>query len=63
MRPLETIRFACGNCLVAFDLQLAPTSEWTEGGLDVPDDIELPPTSCPFCGSSEIEALHDRHAR
>jgi hypothetical protein len=63
MKPLETMRFACGECLVVFDLQLAPTSEWAEGRLDVPGDVELPPDCCLFCGSSEIRALHDRPAR
>jgi hypothetical protein len=55
MKPGETIRYACGECLVAFDLRLAPTKEWAEGGLDVPRDVELPPISCPFCGSSEVK--------
>jgi hypothetical protein len=61
MKPLETTRFACGECLVAFDLCLAPASEWAEGGLDAPDEIE--PDCCPFCGSPEIKATHDHPVR
>jgi hypothetical protein len=64
MKPLETIRYACGECLVAYDVQLAPMSEWAE-----PDDphaageIDYAPTCCPFCGSGDIKVLHDRPAR
>jgi hypothetical protein len=55
MKPGETVRYACGECLVAFDVQLAPTKEWAEGGVGVSKDVELPPTSCPFCGSGDIK--------
>jgi hypothetical protein len=64
MKPLETIRYACGECLVTYDVQLAPVSEWLEP--DDPDavgELDYAPTCCPFCGSPEIKALHDRLTR
>jgi hypothetical protein len=30
MKPGETIRIACGDCQIVFDLCVAPTSEWAE---------------------------------
>ena len=30
MKPGETIRIACGDCKIVFDLCVAPTSEWAE---------------------------------
>jgi len=55
----ETLRFACGDCQVVFDLCLAPASERAEQPEEgVEEDID--PTCCPFCGSSEIEPTHDR---
>ena len=60
MKPLETVRFACGDCHIVFDLWLAPTSQWADG--DLADVTEAEPTCCPFCGAGELKALHDRPA-
>jgi hypothetical protein len=63
MTPGQTLRFACGDCQVVFDICVAPVSEWAEE-ID-PDDFDGridigEPASCPFCGSSEIKVTHDR---
>ena len=61
MRLGETIRFACLDCQIVFDLNIAPPSEWPEQlGLDDLDDIE--PACCPFCGAAQLKHLHDRPA-
>ena len=60
MKPNETIRFVCQECLVVFDVWLAPPSEWPEADLE--DDghpIDTPVYYCPFCGSSDIKQKHD----
>jgi hypothetical protein len=62
MKPGETIRFACEDCQVVFDLCVAPLAEWAEqidendieGGFQIGE-----PVLCPFCGSSELKATHD----
>jgi ribosomal protein S27AE len=59
MKSLETIRFACGDCHVVFDLCLAPFSECADGDLADIDDSE-DPTVCPFCGAGEIKPTHTR---
>jgi hypothetical protein len=61
MKPGETIRFACGECDIAFDLRVAPPSEWEEGmECDATDEFE--PICSPFCGaqSSKLKRPHDR---
>jgi hypothetical protein len=40
MKPRETIRFACEECSVVFDLWLAPPSEWADGGLATDTETE-----------------------
>jgi hypothetical protein len=30
MRPGETVRFACEECQIVFDLHIAPMAEWVE---------------------------------
>jgi len=61
MKLGETIRFACGNCQIVFDLNISPPSEWPEQlELDHLDDME--PNCCPFCGAGELKHLHDRAA-
>ena len=63
MKPGETIRFACGDCQIVFDLCLAPASE---RAMEAPEELageDLDPTCCPFCGAhaaSELKALNDR---
>jgi hypothetical protein len=66
MKPGETIRIACGECNIVFDLCVAPPSEWGEdfdSSTDTVNDIE--PTCCPFCGAAagELKDLHDRATR
>jgi hypothetical protein len=63
MKPGESIRFACGECQIVFDLCVAPASEWAE--MQDEDDFEGPlevglPARCPFCESAELRVTHDR---
>jgi len=51
MKPGETIRIACGECKIVFDLCVAPASEWAEDfntSTEPVNDIE--PTCCPLSG-------------
>ncbi len=62
MKPRETVRFACDECHIVFDLCIAPMSEWVEQ-LDESDfeDTEIEaPARCPFCELSELRVVHDR---
>jgi hypothetical protein len=61
MRPGETIRYVCEECLVAFDLQLLPVTDWPELE-DEADNVAIDAGvhCCPFCTSSEIKAQNDR---
>lgn len=48
MKPGETMRYACGDCQVFFDVAIALVSEWAEqfdddGTVDVGE-----PLSCPL---------------
>src|ERR1700722_16477676 len=49
MKPLETIRYACGECHIVFDLCLAPFAEWADG--DMPHPVDHETAAAPFCGS------------
>ena len=61
MKPGETIRIACGDCNIVFDLCVAPTSEWAEDFESATGTInDIEPTCCPFCGARELRSLHDR---
>jgi hypothetical protein len=64
MKPGETIRFACGECQIVFDLNVSPPSDWAEQ-LELDDLGDIEPTCCPFCGAaaSELRNLHDRAIR
>jgi hypothetical protein len=60
MKPNETIRFVCHECLTVFDICLAPPSEWPEADLE--DDgspIDINVNACPFCGSADVKPKHD----
>jgi hypothetical protein len=61
MRPNEPVRFECGECQIVFDLCVDPTrAREIAADLGV-DAIEAgPPICCPFCGDSDLKALHDR---
>lgn len=60
MKPGETVRFACDECQIVFDLTIAPSSEWVEQFDDNEhDDVEInPPCRCPFCNLSKLRPLH-----
>jgi hypothetical protein len=60
MTPGETIRYACEECLVTFDLALLPVDQSPELQ-EEPDDgkIDALVMCCPFCMSTEIKAQHD----
>jgi hypothetical protein len=62
MKPGETIRYACDECQVVFDLALAPTAEWVELQEEDQDSQDVPVHCCPFCGAwaHELRELHDR---
>jgi hypothetical protein len=55
MKPGESVRVACGECQVAFDITIAPRDEWRELPNDEDEpDIEstlMSDASCPFCGT------------
>ena len=57
MKPGETIRYTCDECLTVFGLSIAPVAEWAETMDDTTDaDIYMEPTCmmcCPYCGASE----------
>ena len=61
MMPLETIRYARGDCRIVFDICMAPEDEGSE--LMTPEEKAVPldvdPTVCPFCGAGELTAKHD----
>jgi Zn finger protein HypA/HybF involved in hydrogenase expression len=63
MRPGETVRFACHDCQIVFDLTVAPVSEWVEeldeSDSESPMEVESP-VQCPFCESMDLHVTHDR---
>jgi hypothetical protein len=63
MSPGETLRFACDECNIVFDLCIAPLSEWVEpqneNDFDSPMEVEAP-SRCPFCDLAELRFIHDR---
>lgn len=62
MKPLEVVRFVCGECGIGFDITVAPYDEWCEQ-LDVEADGEpmvMPDAECPFCGARELRQASDR---
>lgn len=61
MKAGETIRFACGDCQIVFDLSISPPSDWPEP-LERDDLHAVEPICCPLCGSGELKPLHDRAA-
>lgn len=61
VKPNETIRFACGECQVVFDLRVAPGSEWAEGIPEGGEPVKaVSLICCPFCGvgAHELKMLH-----
>ena len=61
MNPGETVRFACGDCQIVFDLCVAPPSEWAEEFEEGTEPEEIgKPILCPFCGDAELNPTHDR---
>ena len=63
MRPGEPVRFACDECMIVFDLRIAPLSEWVEphdeNDFESPMEIEAP-ARCPFYDLAESRVIHDR---
>jgi hypothetical protein len=55
MKPGETVRFLCEECLLVFYLCLALSSEWPEIQQEEFRESILV-TCCPFCGSTEVRA-------
>jgi hypothetical protein len=66
MKPGETVRVACGECQVAFDITIAPRDEWRE----LPNDENEPDeectlmedAACPFCSSYDLKMQADQSA-
>jgi hypothetical protein len=53
MKVGSTVRFDCHECLMTFEIYLAPSVEWPENTeCDPIEEIEGP-SSCPFCGSEK----------
>jgi hypothetical protein len=63
MKPGESVRFACHECQIVFDICVAPVSEWVEqldeADFESPMEVD-PPSRCPLCKSSELRVTHDR---
>lgn len=57
MKPGESVRFACGDCGIVFDLCVAPVAEWPEW-MDDPPNMFVP-SLCSFCGAAELRSVHD----
>jgi hypothetical protein len=55
MKPGETVRFVCDECLIVFYLGLALASEWTETQ-DAEFKARIEVTCCPLCGSTDFRA-------
>ena len=61
MKPGETIRFACDECQIVFDVTVAPPSEGVEQFDDGDGPLEVErPSRCPFCELSQLWVVHDR---
>ncbi len=64
MKLGQSTRFVCRECLIAFDITVAPRCEWPELPEDESEndmDIEImSDAACPFCGSGDITARHDQ---
>jgi hypothetical protein len=61
MKPNQTVRFRCGDCLIVFDLCVDPA--WTaEAAAEVGANSIDPgdPMICPYCGGGELKAVRDR---
>jgi hypothetical protein len=56
VKPGETIRCTCRDCLIVFEIFLAPVADWPEEMEDDSDaEMEVgPPEMCPFCGSGDL---------
>jgi hypothetical protein len=55
MKPGETIRCTCDDCLIVFEIFAAPISDWPEELDEADADMEIgEPVVCPFCGSSDL---------
>jgi hypothetical protein len=63
MKPGETVRVACGECQIVFDMTVAPRDEWRELPEDESDaDTDsylMPDAACPFCGAYDLKPRHD----
>ena len=59
MKPGQTVRVTCYECLTAFDIKLAPSAEWPEMPMADDDDevIDMEimkDAECPFCGAQDL---------
>jgi hypothetical protein len=59
MKLTETVRFACGDCHIDFELCVAPVPEWAEQMEDAGLQAVAEPMCCPFCRADELKPLHD----
>ena len=56
----QPIRFACGECQIAFDVTVAPFDEWREQMYEPGDDVDIGiPTFRRFCGVAELRPVSD----
>jgi hypothetical protein len=60
IKPLQTVRYGCYECMIVFDLAVAPPTEWVEQYEDEDGNIDTEPIMCPFCGSAELKPQHDQ---
>jgi len=54
MKPGETVRYACDDCHIVFDLSLAPFTESADDDLHDLEEVNEP-DCCPFCGMGQLE--------
>jgi hypothetical protein len=66
MKPGQSIRFICHECLIALDVVVAPRDRWPDSQeYEADNDMDVNAISdatCPFCGSADITAQLE-HAR
>ena len=57
MKPGETVRCTCRDCLMVFEIFAAPVADWPEELEDEADaNMEIgEPVVCPFCGSGDLK--------
>jgi hypothetical protein len=57
MKPGETVRCTCRDCLMVCEIFAAPVADWPEELDEADANMEIgEPSICPFCGSGDLKA-------